>query len=89
MTNEERFIASCQRIGESEVRQKLNADRYEGQRAVWAASWLAQVDGSKSEDTKAEEKARLLTKPRSLIPAVSTFLLLMLLGGVVAFWALR
>lgn len=89
MTNEERFIASCQRIGESDVRQKLNADRYGGQRAAWAASWLAQVESGKSDDTKAEESARLLTKPRRLLPGASAFLLLMLLGGVVAFWTLR
>jgi hypothetical protein len=89
MTNEERFIASCQKIGESDVRQKLNADRYGGQRAVWAAKWLAQVESGKSDDTEAEEIARLLTKPRRVLPGVSAFLLLMLLGGGVAFWTLR
>ena len=57
MTNEERFIASCESMGEADVRQKLNADRYGGSKAVWASDWLEQVESAKSEATKAEERS--------------------------------
>ena len=65
MTNEERFIVSCESVGEADVRQKLNADRYTGRRAVWASTWLDQVESSKSESTRAEERSSslLLAKP--------------------------
>lgn len=57
MTNEERFIASCESVGEADVRQKLNADRYSGRKAVWATGWLEQVESAKSDATKAEERS--------------------------------
>ena len=55
MTNEERFIASCQSLGEADVRQKLNADRYSDRKAVWANSWLEEMESGKTDATKAEE----------------------------------
>jgi hypothetical protein len=57
MTNEERFIASCQSVGEADVRQRLSANRYGGRRALWASSWLEQVESGKSDATKAEERS--------------------------------
>ena len=68
MTNEERFIASCRNVGEADVRQKLTAQRYDGQRAVWASSWLEQVESNKSDATRAEERSSplLRTKPNRL-----------------------
>jgi hypothetical protein len=60
MTNEERFIVSCESMGEADVRQKLNADRYGGSKAVWASDWLEQVESAKSDATKAEETSSRL-----------------------------
>ena len=57
MTNEERFIASCESVGEADVRQKLNADRYGGSKAAWASDWLERVESAKSDATKAEERS--------------------------------
>src|SRR5437763_14671490 len=57
MTNEERFIASCQGAGEADVRQKLTAGRYGGSKALWASDWLEQVESAKSDATKAEESS--------------------------------
>jgi hypothetical protein len=57
MTNEERFIASCESVGETDVRQKLNANGYVGRRAEWASGWLEQVESGKSDATKAEERS--------------------------------
>jgi len=57
MTNEERFIASCESVGEADVRQKLNADRFSGSKAAWASGWLEQVECAKSDATKAEERS--------------------------------
>ena len=57
MTNEERFIASCESAGEADVRQKLNADRYSGSKAAWASDWLELVESAKSDATKAEERS--------------------------------
>lgn len=62
MTNEERFVASCKSVGESDVRQKLLAGRYTERRAAWATSWLDQVEAGKSEATKAAERATGLRK---------------------------
>lgn len=55
-TNEERFIASCEREGEASVKQKLAAGRYGENRAVWAAKWLDLVESSNSDNTRAEER---------------------------------
>jgi hypothetical protein len=85
MTNEERFIASCRSVGEADVRQKLITNRYGGQRAVWASSWLEQLESGKSDATKAEEKSsRLLSAApdRRFIPAVSVLLFVLLLASV-------
>jgi hypothetical protein len=60
MTNEERFIASCESVGEADVRQKLNASRYGGSKAVWANDWLERVESTKSDATRAEEKSSRL-----------------------------
>jgi hypothetical protein len=57
MTNEERFIASCESVGEADVRQKLNADRFSSQKTLWATDWLEQVESAKSDATKAEERS--------------------------------
>jgi hypothetical protein len=89
MTNEERFIASCVSAGETDVRQKLNADRYSEQKAVWAGDWLEQVESAKSDATKAEEtssRLRMTASPRRhFVFAVSALLLVLLLASVVLF----
>ena len=66
MTNEERFIGSCNSVGEAEVRARLNADRYSAGKAVWAAAWLDQVEGAKSDATRAEERRSRLSQTRPL-----------------------
>jgi hypothetical protein len=63
MTNEERFIGSCNSVGEAEVRARLNADRYSVGKAVWAAAWLDQVEGAKSDATKPRSEAAACRKP--------------------------
>lgn len=60
MTNEERFIASCETVGEAGVRAKLNAGRYSERKTPWATNWLESVDSGKSDLTKAEEKSSYL-----------------------------
>ena len=68
-TNEERFLASCRKIGEAEVRKKLTAGGYGERRAVWASEWLEGLEYGKSDETKAEEKsARLVNVPGSRRP---------------------
>jgi hypothetical protein len=92
MTNEERFIASCQTAGELDVRQKLNSDRYGGLKAGWASNWLEQVESAKSDATKAEEKNSRLakTKPsRNLASPVFALLLVLLLAGAFLFLKFR
>jgi hypothetical protein len=92
MTNEERFIASCLSVGEADVRQKLNANRYGGRRAVWASSWLEQLESGKSDATVAEEKSSRLPKPgasRHVSPAISALLFGLLLASVVLFLKFR
>ena len=65
LSNEDRFIASCMNEGEVGVRQKLNAGRYSERRAVWAGTWLDEVESGKSDATKAEERSRSLLKPKA------------------------
>ena len=60
ITNEERFIASCEEVGETDVRDKLSAGRYGERKTMWASSWLEKVQSSKSDATKAEERSSLL-----------------------------
>ena len=83
MTNEERFIASCQHEGEAGVRQKVSAGRYTQRRADWAADWLNSVESGKSEATRAEERCRLLTPKTGrgfMFAGWAVFILLVALG---------
>jgi hypothetical protein len=92
MTNEERFIASCQNAGEADVRQKLNTERYSGQKAIWASSWLEQIESGKTDATKAEERSSRLAKTRlsgHLPSAISALLFVLLLASVVLFLKFR
>jgi hypothetical protein len=89
VTNEERFMDSCASVGEADVRQKLNASRFSGQKTVWANDWLEQVESAKSDATKAEERNSSLriaagTNRRSAF-GVLTLLLVLLLAGAAAF----
>ena len=89
MTNEERFIASCQSVGEADVRQKLNANRYGGRRAEWASSWLEQVESGKSDATRAEERSSgLPATGRNRHFGLFALLFAVLIAGVVAFYKL-
>jgi len=85
MTNEERFIASCQSVGEADVRQKLNANRFSDRKAVWAGDWLELVESAKTDATKAEERStgvRLAARnDRHSAFRASTLLLILLLAG--------
>ena len=88
MTNEERFVVSCESVGEADVRQKLNADRYTGRRAVWASTWLDHVESSKSESTRAEERSSslLLAKPnRQTAYVVVAIVCGLLIGSLLLF----
>jgi hypothetical protein len=89
MTNEERFIVSCESVGETDVRQKLNAARYSGPKAVWASEWLEQVESAKSDATKAEERSSRLgvtsKRNRHFASGVSSLLLVLLIVSVVLF----
>ena len=93
MTNEERFIASCQSVGEADVRQKLNADRYSGRKAVWASIWLEQIESGKTDAAKAEERSSRLPKTRlegrHFTSAVSALLFVLLLASVGLFLKFR
>jgi hypothetical protein len=93
MTNEERFLASCESVGEVDVRQKLNADRYSGRKAVWASGWLEQVESAKSDATKAEERSIGLRitagADRHFAPGVSALLFILLLASGALFLMLR
>ena len=93
MTNEERFIASCESVGEADVRQKLNAKRFSGQKAVWAGDWLELVESAKSDATKAEERSsglRLAARnDRHSAFGVSTVLLVLLLAGAALLLMMR
>jgi len=90
MTNEERFIASCESVGEADVRQKLSASRYDGLKAVWASDWLERVESAKSDATKAEEKSSRLRiaagTNRNYRFGVSTLLLVVLLATAALFY---
>ncbi|MFL6724986.1 MAG: hypothetical protein ACJ8FS_00545 [Sphingomicrobium sp.] len=93
MTNEERFIVSCESVGEADVRQKLNANRYGGSKAVWANDWLERVESTKSDATKAEEKSSRLPMAagtnRHFGFGFSTLLLVLLIAGVALFFMFR
>jgi hypothetical protein len=89
MTNEERFIASCESVGEADVRQKFNADRFSGRKAVWASDWLDQVESAKSDVTKAEERSIGLRitagRNRHFAFGLSTLLCVLLVAGAALF----
>jgi hypothetical protein len=86
MTNEERFIASCEKVSEADVRDKLSSGRYSERKAEWASSWLEKVESGKSDATKAEERSsHLPNSARSkmyFIYVVSAILMVLLLTGV-------
>ena len=89
MTNEERFIASCEEVGETDVRNKLSAGRYGERKTMWATSWLEKVDSGKSDATKADERSRLLrnatTANRYFAYATSAIFIVLLLVGTTVF----
>jgi hypothetical protein len=93
MTNEERFIASCEMVSEAEVRDRLSTGRYSERKAEWASSWLEKVESGKSDVTKAEERSRRVGNPASarsyLVYAVSATLMLLLLAGAAVLLKLR
>ncbi|MEO6312876.1 MAG: hypothetical protein ABIO47_11505 [Sphingomicrobium sp.] len=92
MTNEERFIATCEREGEAGVRQKLNAGRFSERKTEWATSWLDQVDSGKSETTRAQERnVGLLntnTRSRSAVTLVALLVLMLVVGAAALYAAL-
>src|SRR5881628_1559357 len=85
MTNEERFIASCEKVSEAEIRDKLSTGRYSQRKAEWASNWLDKVESGKSDATKAEERSSLLSKRGSaatyFVYAVAAILIVLLLAG--------
>ena len=85
MTNEERFIASCEKVSEADVRDKLSAGRYSDRKAEWASNWLDKVDSGKSDATRAEERTRLLPTSGNgntyFVYAVSALVIALLLAG--------
>lgn len=88
MTNEERFIASCETAGEADVRHKLGAGRYTERKAAWASDWLDHVESGKSEATKAAERSSRLTKaadglPRSRLATYAVGAGLLIAGAIV------
>jgi hypothetical protein len=93
MTNEERFIASCESVGEADVRQKLNADRFSERKAVWAGDWLQQVESAKTDATKAEERSNGLRldarNDRRSAFRLSALLLVLIIAGAALFIMVR
>jgi hypothetical protein len=87
LTNEERFVASCEEVGEADVRSKLSAGRYSERKAVWASDWLEKVESGKSDATRAEERSiRLPSSTKGgpyFIYASAIFIVLLLAGAVV------
>jgi hypothetical protein len=93
MTNEERFIMSCQAVGEADVRAKLSANRYSEVKASWANNWLQRIDDDKSDITRAEERSSRLqdlsrTQNRSVTAKVA-LLIAALLAALAVFFLLR
>jgi hypothetical protein len=85
MTNEERFNASCELVGEADVRAKLSAGRYSERKTEWASSWLETVESGKSDATRAEESSSQLRSSRNARPyfyAVSAIVIVLLVTGV-------
>jgi hypothetical protein len=93
MTNEERFIVSCEAVGEADVRAKLSASRYSELKSSWASSWLQRIDNDKSDTTKAEERSSRLqdlsrTKNRS-VTAKLALLIAVMVAALAGFFLLR
>lgn len=92
MTNEERFIASCEILGEADVRAKLSAGRYSERKASWAIAWLQTIDSGRSDITEADESSRTRdfsgTQNRSVIAKLA-LLIVVLLAGLTGFLLLR
>ena len=92
MTNEERFIASCEKVSEAEVREKLSTGRYSERKAEWASNWLDKVESGKSDATKAEERSRV-GNPASartyFAYAVSALLTVLLVAGAAVLLKLK
>lgn len=88
LTNEERFIASCEKVSEAEIRNKLSTGRYSERKAEWASSWLEKVENGKSDATKAEERSARAGNPAGartyFVYAVSAILIVLLLAGAAA-----
>ena len=93
LTNEERFIASCEKVSEADVRDKLSTGRYSEQKAEWASNWLEKMESGKSEATKAEERNSHLPNSAKaktyFIYAVSAILVVLLLTGVTVLLGFR
>lgn len=93
MTNEERFIVSCEGVGETGVRDKLNAGRYGERKTMWASSWLEKVESGKSDATRAEERSRLVrlspTANRYFNNTTSAIFIALLLTGATVVMMLR
>jgi hypothetical protein len=93
MTNEERFIASCEKVSEAEVRDRLSTGRYSERKAEWASNWLEKVESGKSDATKAEERSRRAGNPANartyFVYAVSAILIVLLLAGAAVLLKLR
>jgi hypothetical protein len=84
MTNEQRFIASCESVGDAYVRQKLSGGRYSESKTAWANNWLEQVDSGKSDATKAEEKGRRLRESTRADVSLSPALLALIVVALIA-----
>jgi hypothetical protein len=93
MTNEERFIASCETVGEADVRDKLATGRYSERKVVWANTWLDKFESGKSDATKAEESSSRLRSSTKAYPyfiyAISAVFIVLLLGGAGVLLKLR
>lgn len=79
-------------MGEADVRQKLGADRYSPQKAIWASEWLEQVESGKSDATKAEESTRSLLNARPhrhLASIIAAVLFALILASVALFFRPR
>lgn len=92
MTNEERFIASCEMVGEADVRTKLSAGRYSELKTPWATRWLESVESGKSDFTKEEEASSRLHDLRRTKDRFATLkvvlVIVLLLAILIAFFIL-
>ncbi|MEA3058458.1 MAG: hypothetical protein QOF34_1273 [Sphingomonadales bacterium] len=85
MTNEERFIASCETVSEAVVRDRLSTGRYSERKAEWASNWLEQRESGKSDATKAEERSSILPRSASAQPYfIYAVAAVLMIGALVA-----